>query len=131
MTNKQLLGFALTLAAIFAVRSSRSPSFLGSAQQPIPLRPGFVVNLPDNKLPFPTPLAKGRTEPGFKIRGTKGWAWTPDQYLAEIPYLAQTKMNFLMSCYTSVLTDMEKFVNRWWEPIPERTKKGLERVVKA
>jgi hypothetical protein len=131
MTNKRLLVFALILAAIFVVRSSRSPSFLGSAQQPIPLQPGFVVNLPDNKLPFPTPLAKGRTEPGFKIRGTKGWAWTPEQYLAEIPYLVRAKMNFLMSCYTSVLTDMEKFVNRWWEPIPERTKKGLERVVKA
>jgi ADP-ribosylglycohydrolase len=90
-----------------------------------------MVGLPDKILPFPTPLSKGQAEPKFRLRGTKGWAWTPEQFLAEIPTLAQYKMNFLMSCYTCVFTDMEKFINRWWEPIPEVRKKGLEQVVRA
>jgi hypothetical protein len=95
-----------------------------------PQGPDFKVTLPDRKLPFPTPLA-GRAEPGFKLRGTKGWAWTPEQFLAEIPILAASRMNFLMSCYTCVFADMDKLINRWWEPIPGRTRQGLERVVRA
>jgi hyaluronoglucosaminidase len=73
----------------------------------------------------------GRTEPGFRLRGTKGWAWTPEQYLAEIPFLVRVKMNFLMNCYTSLFADREKFVNRWWEPLPADTKRGFEAVVRA
>jgi hypothetical protein len=92
---------------------------------------GFKVSLPPEMRPFPEPLPPGRTEPGFKIRGTKGWAWAPEQYLAEIPYLAKYKMNFLMNCYLSMFTDPEKLINRWWEPIPEPKQKGYERVVKA
>ena len=94
-------------------------------------RAGFEVVVPDRPLPFPTPYADGRTEPGFRLRGTKGWAWTWDQYLAEIPTLVRGRMNFLMSCYTCVFTDMEKFDNRWWEPFSERTKDGLSRVARA
>jgi ADP-ribosylglycohydrolase len=43
MTYKQLFIFALTLAAIFVVRSSRSPSFLGSAQQSASPFSGAVI----------------------------------------------------------------------------------------
>ncbi len=89
----------------------------------------FTVKLPAEKKPFPQPLAPGE-QPGFKFRGTKGWAWTPEQYLAEIPWLVKFKMNFLMNCYTSMFdlehhpnwwTDHE--ANRWWEEFPAAKKK--------
>jgi hypothetical protein len=93
--------------------------------------PAFKVILPAAGAPFPTPLPRGRKEPGFALRGTKGWAWTWDQYLAEIPVLAKFKMNFLMSCYTSVFSDTQRFENRWWEPLPPATLEGLGRVAAA
>ncbi|MGD0782480.1 MAG: beta-N-acetylglucosaminidase domain-containing protein [Candidatus Aminicenantales bacterium] len=104
---------------------------LAPAPSPARDRPGYEVVIPDQKLPFPTPFADGRTEPGFKLRGTKGWAWTWDQYLAEIPTLIQAKMNFLMSCYTCVFTDKDKFDNRWWEPFSDQTKDGIGRLARA
>jgi hypothetical protein len=95
-----------------------------------PLKPVYEVTIPAKTLPFPEPLPAGE-RPGFVLRGTKGWAWTWDQYLDEIPVLARYKMNFLMSCYTSVFTDTEKFVNNWWEPLPEKTLAGIGAVAKA
>jgi len=95
----------------------------------------FSVALPEKIEPLPTPLPPGR-EPGFKFRGTKGWMWTPPQYLSEIPVLAKYKMNFLMNCYTS-MCDVEHYkwgdpnVNRWWEPLPEEKKAAYAKVVKA
>jgi hypothetical protein len=91
----------------------------------------FEVELPAEVEPYPVPLAGRDEEPPFKIRGTKGWAWTPEQYLAEVPYLVKAKMNFLMNCYTSMFTSVNPFMNRWWEPLPEAKKKGFEAVVKA
>ena len=96
-----------------------------------PPKPTFTVTLPANKLPFPTPPTAGPSEPKFALRGTKGWAWTWKQYLDEIPVLARYRMNFLMSCYTSVFTDPDKFVNRWWEPLPKKTLAGIEKVAHA
>jgi hypothetical protein len=121
MKTLRLLFFLFLLLAVLIA------AFPAAAQD----HAGYEVVLPDRKLPFPTPLPDSRTEPGFRLRGTKGWAWTWDQYLAEIPVLVQSRMNFLMSCYTSVFTDMEKFDNRWWEPFTEKTKDGLQRVAKA
>jgi hypothetical protein len=95
----------------------------------------FFVDLPKEMRPIPEPLAPGR-QPGFKIRGTKGWMWTPEQYLAEIPILAAHKLNFLMNCYTS-LFDIEHYPlndprsNRWWEPLPEGKRAAYAKVVKA
>jgi len=91
----------------------------------------FTVRLPAAARPFPEPLPDGRTLPGFRLRGTKGWAWTPEQYLAEIPFLVRMKMNFLMNCYTSLFTDPEKLINRWWEPLPIAKKRGFEAVVRS
>jgi hypothetical protein len=91
----------------------------------------FEVDLPARVEPYPVPLAGPDKEPPFKIRGTKGWAWTPEQYLAEVPYLVKAKMNFLMNCYTSLFTSVNPFVNRWWEPLPEAKTKGFEAVVRA
>src|ERR1039458_6014334 len=93
----------------------------------------FHVTLSDPKRTFPEPLAPGE-QPGFKFRGTKGWAWTPEQYLAEIPYLVKFKMNFLMNCYSSMF-DLEHYAgwaqaNRWWEDLPDAKKKAYEKVVR-
>ena len=91
-----------------------------------------LITLPDQKRPIPEPAPAGRQTTGFKIRGTKGWAWTPEQYLAEIPVLARYKMNFLMNCYLS-LFDMKAKAghqNRWWEPFSPALKNDYERVVR-
>lgn len=131
MRTNRVYTLAFISVAILGFESSSGYLLSKGSQVRDPLAPKFVVNLPDQKLPFPTPLPPGRAEPKFKLRGTKGWAWTPDQFLAEIPTLAQYKMNFLMSCYTCVFTDMEKFINRWWEPIPEERRRGLEQAARA
>ena len=117
------------LRALVCILAVMGPACAGG--RPDPARPTFHVTLPATRSPFPTPLPDGRKEPGFTLRGTKGWAWTWDQYLAEIPGLARARMNFLMSCYTSVFTDPAKFVNRWWEPLPPATLEGLGRVAAA
>ena len=93
-----------------------------------PVRP---VVLPAALADLPTPLPHGQEKPGFELRGTKGWAWTWEQYQAEVPVLAACKMNFLMSCYTSVFTNTATFENRWWEPLPKATLDGIGRVAKA
>ena len=84
--------------------------------------------------PFPEPLSEGK-QPGFKYRGIKGWAWTPEQYLSEIPVLVKYKMNFLMNCYASLYDgenwQWEANSNRWWEPLSARKKRGLEKTIRA
>ena len=95
----------------------------------------FRVDLPSEMKPVPEPLPAGKL-PGFALRGTKGWLWSPEQYLAEVPTLAQYKMNFLMICYGS-MCDIEHFAwgdarcNRWWEPLPDTKKKAFEDVLRA
>lgn len=89
----------------------------------------FVVDLPDKLRRFPEALPPG-AKPGFSIRGTKGWNWTPEQYLAEIPVLAKYKMNFLMNCYLSMFA-REPLENRWWEPLSEKQKQDYTRVVRS
>jgi beta-N-acetylglucosaminidase len=99
------------------------------------LHKDFYVTLPAERRPFPEPLPEGGL-PGFKFRGTKGWAWRPEQYLAEIPWLAKFKMNFLMNCYLSMF-DLEHHTNsedgeanRWWEELPKEKKRAYEQVVR-
>lgn len=115
----------LALAVITVLAAGCVPS------RPDPLTPEYLVTVPPERAPFPTPLPAGRSEPGFVLRGTKGWAWTWDQYLAEIPVLARFKMNFLMSCYLSVFTDPARLVNRWWEPLSPATLAGIGKVAVA
>jgi hypothetical protein len=112
-----------------------------STAQPAPPAgppPAFTVLLPDSLRPFPETLPAGRSAPGFPLRGIKGWMWRAGQYLAEVPVLAQYRMNFLMNCYTSMF-DIEHHpwgggvsdCNRWWEPLPDEKKKAYEKVVRA
>ncbi len=87
------------------------------------------VQIPAKPRPFPEPLAPGRA--GFKFRGAKGWAWTPDQYLEEIPWLAKFRMNFLMNCYVSLFTSTHPWTNEWWKPLPDVKKAAFARVIRA
>jgi len=91
------------------------------------------LELPKETRPLPEPLPQGQ-QPGFKLRGIKGWAWTPEQYLEEIPVLVEYKMNFLMNCYASLYAGGWSWganSNRWWEPLPTAKKQGLEKVIRA
>jgi hypothetical protein len=89
--------------------------------------------LPKELRPFPEPLPQGQ-QPGFTFRGIKGWAWTPEQYLAELPVLVEYKMNFVMNCYASLYGGGWSWganSNRWWEPLWKTKKQGLEKVIRA
>lgn len=109
---------------------------LRAAEPSSDLHTSFRVTLPKTPREFPEPLPAG-AQPGFKLRGTKGWAWTPEQYLAEIPFIAKCKMNFLMNCYISMydIEHHEKWydgdANRWWEDLPPAKKTAYEKVVKS
>lgn len=105
---------------------------------PPALSDDFFFRLPDETRPLPEPPKESSAGCNFKVRGTKGWMWSPDQYLSEIPVLAKYKLNFLMLCYGS-MWDLENHrnnfasgeANRWWEPLPPAKKKAYEGVVKA
>lgn len=88
------------------------------------------VQIPAKAQPFPEPLAAGE-QPGFKFRGTKGWAWTPEQYLEEIPWLVKFKMNFLMNCYVSLFASTQPWKNEWWEPLSDSKKAAFAKVICA
>lgn len=139
LTRRELLQ-AVTASAGLAlgkpVLASRVPT-TGTAAMP-PRRP-YHVTLPEQILPMPEGVSKYSAAPGFKLRGIKGWAWTPTQYLETIPVMANYRMNFLMNCYTS-LWDLEVHgawaripkqpSNRWYEPLPESKRTAFERVVR-
>ena len=120
---------AMVLTLIFLSRP-----FANAAESVAEIHTNFSFSLPSAPREFPEPLPAG-APPGFQIRGTKGWAWTPEQYLAEIPFLAKVKMNFLMNCYFSMF-DLEHHAkwndpdaNRWWEDLPPAKKAAYEKVV--
>jgi AraC-like DNA-binding protein/mannose-6-phosphate isomerase-like protein (cupin superfamily) len=69
---------------------------------------------------------------GFPFRGMKGWAWTPEQYLEEIPVLASLKMNFLMNCYRSMSVSRpgESWTNEWWRPLTDERKEKFSEIIR-
>ncbi len=93
----------------------------------------YQVTVPSDQRAFPEPLPAGRTQPGFAFRGTKGWNWNPGQYLAEAPFLAAVKMNFMMNCYLSLFSSRPPngWGNQWWNPLPEATKSDYAQVIQA
>ncbi len=122
---------AAALLAMVAVAAA-VPSGTGASRPEDPPAPcSIAVRLPASERPFPEPLGPDHPRPGFALRGTKGWGWTPEQYLAEIPWLVKGKMNFLMNCYLSMFPDPGKLENDWRAPIPEAKKAAYAEVVKA
>ena len=98
----------------------------------------FSITLPDRLLPLPTPIKQGDKQ-GFTIRGMKGYCWTPQQYLEEIPVLAKYKANFLMNCYLSMFSVKDKLVyrfgtfldsleNDWWKPLLDKKRLAYEQI---
>ena len=79
--------------------------------------PGFLCDAAGSDPSLSPAASGGSKEPGFKIRGTKGWSWTPEQYLEEIPVLAAYKMNFMMNCYLSLFSHFPQRRNDWWLPL--------------
>ncbi|MGH9470562.1 MAG: beta-N-acetylglucosaminidase domain-containing protein [Terriglobia bacterium] len=132
LTRRQLLRW-ITASAGLAFAGSSGAASTGSAQTPSP-QP-FRVALPRQLLPLPEGASN---RPAFTLRGIKGWAWTPPQYLETIPVMAKCKMNFLMNCYSS-MWDLEvhgkwaripnRTVNHWDQPLPKAKKAAYERVV--
>lgn len=85
---------------------------------------------------IPNVLASTPKNRNFALRGLKGWAWTPEQYLEEIPHMKAMNLNFLMNCYLSMF-DFErglwrdKRINRWWNPLSADKKLAYEKIVRA
>lgn len=122
--------------ALFSV----SVGVAGFVVPPLPaqtLKP-YSVELPAHVQPLPAGSQQKGAQPAFRFRGIKGWAWSPQQYLEEIPIMAKYKMNFLMNCYSSLweLGDHGQWVadrpmNFWYKPLPESLRQGLEKVVQS
>lgn len=98
----------------------------------------FHITVPEKIMPMPFPLEHGK-QPGFSIRGIKGYNWTPEQYLEEIPILAKYKANFLMNCYLSMFSQRQKplkkygnfldsIENTWRQPLTGEKKKQYEKI---
>lgn len=134
--NKRTI-YCILVTAILIVGESFSTFQVVKGQLKNDLK-DFRISIPAKVLPIPVPLKPGEAS-GFKIRGMKGYNWTPGQYLEEIPVLAKYKGNFLMNCYLSMFSVKEKPVykygtfldsieNKWWLPIPEEKKRLYEGV---
>ena len=101
------------------------------------LRP-FHVTLPQRIEALPFGSERSGSRPAFAIRGVKGWAWSPEQYLAEIPVLAKYRLNFLINCYTSLwelgphgALAAGRSINLWYRPLSPEKKAGFEKVIRA
>ena len=115
----------LIIAVAWVATASRAQAIPASTNT---VASPFRVQLPAKPLVFPEPLSAGQ-RPGFKFRGTKGWAWTPEQYEEEIPWLAKYKMNFLMNCYSSLFTSTHPWINEWWKPLPDSTRTAFAKII--
>jgi hyaluronoglucosaminidase len=109
---------------------------IATGDQPA-LRP-FHVTLPQHIEPLPYGSERPDSHPAFAIRGVKGWAWSPEQYLAEIPFLAKYRLNFLINCYSSLwelgphgYIGGESAINFWYRPLSAEKQAGFEKVIRA
>jgi len=99
---------------------------------PLAYREQHQVRLPAKLLPGVDTKSNGNSTNGFQFRGMKGWSWTPEQYLEEIPVLAALRMNFLMNCYRSMSVSRpgEPWRNEWWRPMPKERKREFAQIIK-
>jgi beta-N-acetylglucosaminidase len=100
------------------------------------LRP-FHVMLPGHIETLPFGSDRSGSRPAFALRGIKGWAWSPDQYLLEIPVMAKYRLNFLMNDYGS-LWDLgphgtwqtDRSMNFWYRPLSVEKRAAFEKVIR-
>lgn len=100
---------------------------------PLHYREQRRVRLSVNADPPGGAVREGATSVKFKLRGMKGWFWSPEQYLEEIPLLPGMKLNFLMNCYGSMIVSRpgEPWCNEWWKPMPEARKDAFQRIIRS
>ena len=100
---------------------------------PLGYRQQRRIHLPVGTAAAPKTARPSPRAPTFKFRGMKGWAWTTEQYLEEIPVLAGLKMNFLMNCYRSMSTSSpgQPWCNEWWKPMPEARKQAFAEIIRS
>jgi len=93
----------------------------------------MTAGMPQAAWPSPEAPARNHAVPGFRFRGTKGWDWTPRQYLEEIPFLARLRMNFLMNCYLSLFTSSAggPLKNEWWKPMTDSRRRDYSGIIRA
>lgn len=93
---------------------------------------GFDVDLSvkKDKDLFPKRQVEGKS---FNIRGTKGYFWTPEQYISEIPTLKTFGMNFIATCYGTFYRDykFEKGFNDWWVPFDLKQEEEWKDVIRT
>ena len=91
------------------------------------------VHLPAKTLASSQPELRSLSPAGFRFRGMKGWSWTMEQYLEEIPTLASLRMNFLMNCYRSMSVSEPgaPWCNEWWKPMTSEKKQAFSRIISA
>lgn len=74
---------------------------------------------------------------GFRLRGIKGWAWSPEQYLTEIPFMAGCGLNFLMNDYGSLWdlgthgNESGAILNFWYRPFSPKTKHSFATIIRT
>ena len=98
---------------------------------PLAYRERWRVRMP-KKIQFaPEPESKNSTAKSFQFRGIKGWLWTAEQYLEEIPSLVDLKMNFLMNCPGTVLASQPggEWRNEWWKPMTKAMKSAYASII--
>ncbi|MGH7951650.1 MAG: beta-N-acetylglucosaminidase domain-containing protein [Limisphaerales bacterium] len=122
MKTKLIIAAGCLIAAGCYAQPTNAPEDIATSS--------LQVHLPATARPFPEPLPPSQ-QPGFKFRGAKGWAWTPKQYLEEIPWLVKFKMNFLMNCYTSLFSSTHPWINEWWKPLPDAKKAAYAKVIRS
>lgn len=122
---------------LFAQTRTQAAGTAATPAEGTTLRP-FTVQLPSAVAPLPF-VTKGQdTQARFKMRGIKGYAWSPEQYLAQIPLMAKYGMNFLMNCYSS-FWDLgphgawvhDRPMNFWYRPLPDEKRRKFEDVIRA
>lgn len=100
---------------------------------PLAYREQHQVRLPARLLPAADAVAVRNPAKGFQFRGMKGWSWTPEQYLEEIPVMASLRLNFLMNCYRSMSVSRpgEPWRNEWWRPMSKERKQDFGRIIRS
>ena len=135
-----MVALAETLA--WGRKSAMPAGSMGASSPQVPsaaveLNP-YEVHLPQRIEPLPLGSGNSSVRPSFAFRGTKGWAWSPEQYLAEIPVMAQYRLNFLMNCYSS-FWDLgphgawasDRPMNFWYRPLPAEQKQKFGEVIRS
>lgn len=126
----QIVGRTKTAWSQDALRQGSNPHLSAGILRP------FHVTLPQHIEALPFASDRLGSHPAFSIRGIKGWAWSPEQYLAEIPVMARYRLNFLMNDYGSLWElgphgtwATDRNMNFWYRTLPPKVKAAFENII--